>query len=195
MAAAGGWGYFDKVGLHIYHDDNPYEDSYNNGIFSSEVQQVVDSINKNGGGKGIWVTEFGYDSDKYGLDNQTNWTIESMKIMRGMAQVEKVFIYRLFDKGNGLGLVNSSFSPKPVYEPVKNFLSGNYTEPAVVAEEESSVEETTEEESPAEEPAAEESNTESSSSIEESVVFLADKEKTEIRVDGNEIIADGSSKY
>jgi len=41
VAAAGGWGDFDKVGLHIYHDGNPYEDSYNNGIFSSEIKQVV----------------------------------------------------------------------------------------------------------------------------------------------------------
>jgi hypothetical protein len=113
-----------------------------------------------------------------------------MNIMRGFGEVEKVFIYRLFDKGNGLGLVNSGFSPKPVYNPVKNFLAGNYGDPVVATEEEAVVEKPH-----SKEPPADDSSEDSSSSAVEAVKITADKDKTETRVDGTNIVADGKTKY
>ena len=113
-----------------------------------------------------------------------------MNIMRGFGEEEKVFIYRLFDKGNGLGLVNSGFSPKPVYNPVKNFLAGNYGDTVVATEEEAVVEKPH-----SKEPPADDSSEDSSSSAVEAVKITADKDKTETRVDGTNIVADGKTKY
>lgn len=132
VASAGGWGSFDAVGLHMFHDGPPGEDSYNNGTLSQEVQQVIDSINKNGGGKGIWVTEFGFDSNSYGLENQSNWMIEGLNIVSGFGEVERIFIYRLYDRDTAHGLVTADFSEKPVYAAVKGWMAGSA--PAPVAE-------------------------------------------------------------
>ncbi len=130
VKVAGGWDSFDVLGLHMFHDGVPTEDSFNNGTLSQEVQKVVNSINKNGGGKRIWVTELGYDSNNYGLTNQANWLVQSLGIVHGFSEVEKIFVFRLYDHGNGLGLVTSGFKQKESYGAVKNYLSGAAPAPA-----------------------------------------------------------------
>lgn len=183
VAGAGGWGSFDAVGLHIFHDGPPGEDSYNNGILSQEVQQVVNSINKNGGGKGIWVTEFGFDSNAYGLENQTNWMIEGLNIVSGFGEVQKIFIYRLYDRDTAHGLVTSSFGEKPVYTAVKNWMTGS-SEPVAAAVIE-----------PAPTPAPAEEEVTSTSTPVTSPKTPADKTKSSVRLDGANIAPDGKAQY
>jgi len=115
---AGGWDSFDVIGLHMFHDGSPFEDSYNNGTFSQEIQKVINTV----GDKPIWITELGYDSNNYGSANQASWLVESLKIARNYPQVYKVFIFRAYDHGNGLGLLSSSFAEKESYVAVKNWL-------------------------------------------------------------------------
>jgi hypothetical protein len=123
VSAAGGWGYFDVVGLHIFHNTDPYHDSYNNGTLAQEVQHAINSINSNGGGKKIWLTEFGWDSDRFGTDNQATWFSQGLPIVHNFSEVEKIFVFRMFDHGNGFGLLTSDFSEKPAFNAVKDTIS------------------------------------------------------------------------
>lgn len=174
---AGGWDYFDVIGLHMFHDGSPYEDSYNNGTFSQEIQKVINTV----GGKPIWITELGYDSNNYGATNQANWLVESLKIAQGYSQVYKVFIFRAYDHGNGLGLLTFSFSEKESYIAVKNWLlNGDESEStAPIVEEPTTVSEPEPEPEPA--------------------VFIPkpalDPEKSSLRIDGESVVADGKAQY
>ena len=184
LKSAGAWDSFDVVGLHMFHDGTPYEDSYNNGTLSQEVQKVINTINDNGGGKSIWVTELGYDSDNYGSANQASWMVESLKIIKGFSEVGKVFVFRLYDHGNGLGLLNSSFGEKEVYGAVKNWLANGSVEvappPTVVVETPQPAEES------------------SSPPAEAEVIIpkvVASKDKSSLRLDGKDIVADGKEQF
>ncbi len=123
VAAAGGWGYFDAAGLHVFHNTDPYHDSYNNGTLAQEIQHAIDSLNHNGGGKKIWLSEFGWDSNKFGTDNQATWFSQGLPIVHNFSEVEKIFIFRMYDQGNGLGLLTSSFAEKPAFGAVKDTIS------------------------------------------------------------------------
>lgn len=188
VAAAGGWNYFDAVGLHIFHDGPPTEDSYNNGILSQEVKKVINAINNNGGGKPIWVTEFGFDSNLYGLENQSNWMIEGLNIVSGFGEVQKILIYRLYDRDTAHGLITAGFANKPVYDAVKAWMAGS-SAPAPVA---AAVAE------PALAPVEETSTDEGEEGIvptSSAPSAPANKEKSLIRLDGQNIAADGKAQY
>lgn len=123
IAAAGGWDSFDGVTLHIYHFGDPYQDTNNNGTFAQEIQKAVASIKQNGGGKTIWATEFGYDSNDYGEANQAKWLVESLSIMKAMPEVERGFLFRLYEHDNGLGLLNAKFEEKEAFSAVQDWLA------------------------------------------------------------------------
>jgi hypothetical protein len=165
----------------MFHDGSPFEDSYNNGTFRQEIQKVVNTINNNGGGKPIWITEMGYDSNNYGLSNQANWLVDSLKIAQSFSEVNKVFIFRAYDKGNGLGLLTSGFVEKESYNAVKNWLL-NGTAPSEPVAAVTTTEATP---APTGEPAP--------------VVIIpkavADPGKTLLRLDGKNVPADGKTQY
>ncbi len=187
---SGGWDAFDVVGLHMFHDGVPTEDSYNNGTLNQEVQKVVDSINKNGGGKKIWVTEIGYDADKYGLSNEANWLVQSLGIVHGFSEVDKIFVFRLYDHGNGLGLLTSNFKEKEAYQAVKNYLTGSVSSPIAppVVTAPAPV--------PAPEPSVEANqDTASISVIADVPVVAIDKTKSFIRLDGKALVSNGKAQY
>ncbi len=127
IKAAGGWGLFNTLGLHVYHSGNPEKVNFGGGDLVGELDRVVGNINKNGGGKTIWVTETGYASS-IGADNQANWYARALTMMQSVSLVERVFIYRLYDgSGDTYGILNSSLAEKSSYSIVKdavNFLSG-----------------------------------------------------------------------
>lgn len=171
VAAAGGWSYFDAVGLHIFHNTDPFHDSYNNGTLAQEVQHAIDSINRNGGGKKLWITEFGWDSNKFGLDNQATWFSQGIPIVHRFSEVEKIFIFRMYDHGNGLGLLTSSFTEKPAFNAVKNAISGAGSEVAA----------------PAPAPAGPSTPTPTPVQI--------NKEKSSLRLDQLEVLTNGQPNY
>lgn len=121
IKAAGGWSYFDVLGLHIYHDGNPEKVNFGGGDLVGEMSRVVGDINKNGGGKKIWITEMGYKSADVGNTNQANWLARSLVMLRSVSALERLFIYRLYDGGSdSYGLLTSSLAEKPSYAAVKS---------------------------------------------------------------------------
>lgn len=192
VAAAGGWGSFDAVGLHMFHDGSPYEDSYNNGTLPQEVQKVINAINKNGGGKNIWVTELGYNVDLYGEENQSNWLVESLKIVHGYSEVEKIFVYRLYDGDGSFGLTTYGFADRPSYAAVKNALANGFDSPAPPVEPEPVAVAAPE---PEPEPEPESEPATSSSSEKTTTKIPVDKDKSYLRLDGEYIAADGKDQF
>lgn len=123
IATAGGWDSFDKIGLHIYHSGAPETVNFGGGDILGEISRVVGSINKNGGGKKIWITEMGYQSGSVGEADQANWLARTLIMLRSSGTVEKTFPYHLYDEGgDSYGLMDSRFSHKPSYDKVKSVI-------------------------------------------------------------------------
>lgn len=121
IAGAGGWDSFDKIGLHVYHTGAPETVNFGGGDILGEISRVVGSINKNGGGKKIWITELGYQSGSVGETDQANWLARTLIMLRSSGTVEKTFLYHLYDEGgDSYGLTDSGFSHKPSYDKVKS---------------------------------------------------------------------------
>jgi hypothetical protein len=72
--------------------------------------------------KKIWVTEFGYDSMKVSDENQTKWLIEGMSIMHSFPEIEKIFVYRLYENDDGYGLVAPNYDEKLAFSAISNWL-------------------------------------------------------------------------
>ena len=123
VAVAGGWGYFDNIGLHIYHNGSPEKVNFGGGDLVGEIDRVVGNINKNGGGKNIWITEIGYKSSVDGDENQSNWLARTLAMAKSVSKVSKLFIYRLYDNGDGYGLLNSDLIEKTAFGRVKDTIS------------------------------------------------------------------------
>jgi len=171
IAEAGGWDAFDGIGLHIYHFGDPYQDTNDNGTFAQEIQKTIDSANKNGGGKTIWVTEFGYDTNDYSQADQAKWLVESLSIMKAMPEVERGFVFRLYEHDNGLGLLDKDYSEKESFNALKNWLAAGA--PATTASLTPPPE--TFDAAPPE--------------------ALVDETKSEVRVDGANISPDGQEQF
>jgi hypothetical protein len=123
VAAAGGWGYFDEIGLHLYHNGNPEKVNFGGGDLVGEIDRVVGNINKNGGGKNIWITEIGYQTT-IGSENQANWLARTLAMSKSVSKVSKLFIYRLYDAGSeSYGLLNSDLSEKTAFGRVRDTVS------------------------------------------------------------------------
>lgn len=176
VSQADGWGYFDAVGLHIYHDGDPSQDSYNNGSLGEEVQHAIDSINNNGGGKKIWVTEFGWDSGSFGEENQANWLSSGLETVHNFSEVEKIFIFRMYETNDGLGLLRSNFTEKPSFNAVKDAISRIINGQAAIPVVESTPEDT------------------QSEPVQEAVAQV-DSEKSMIRLDQLESLINGQKNY
>lgn len=184
VSKAGGWNFFDAVGLHIYHDGNPKEDSFNNGNIGQEVEQAVSAINKSGGKK-IWVTEIGYDSNVIGTDVQAAWLSESLATVFNFSEVEKVFVYRLYDNGQGYGVLTHNLVEKEAFGALKNTINNIVAhQPVTVVSlnpTPKTVAKTSKKSSPPPPPA------QTSPKV--------DKEKSYVRLEGEKILADGTQKY
>lgn len=129
IAAAGGWGKFDAVGLHVYHSGYPEKVNFGGGNLTAEFSRIAGVIAKHGSKK-IWVTETGYRSDVDGNTNQANWLARSLVMARGVAAVDKVFVYRLYDHGEGYGLTTSNLGEKDAFARVRDitgYLGGRGT--------------------------------------------------------------------
>ncbi len=124
VAAAGGWGSFDVIGLHVYHSGNPERVNFGGGDLLAEYDRALASIKKNGGGKKIWITETGYKASQVGNEDQANWLARTLIMSRSVPTIEKIFIYRLYDDSKDTyGLLGADLSPRPAYERVKAVIS------------------------------------------------------------------------
>lgn len=124
VAAAGGWNYFDVAGLHVYHSGNPEKVNFGGGDTSSEFDRAVAALKKNGGGKKIWITEVGYKVSEVGDTNQANYLARTMILAKANGQIEKVFVYRLYDDNKATyGLLGADLVARPSYGAVQKLIS------------------------------------------------------------------------
>lgn len=116
---AGGWDYFDAIGLHHYHRQNPERVNFGGGDLVSELSRPIATIRKNGDNKKIWLTEIGY-IESVGRQNQANWLARSLVIARSIPEIEKLFIYTLTNKNSDFpfGLLDKDLTEFPVYNAV-----------------------------------------------------------------------------
>jgi hypothetical protein len=123
VATSGGWGYFDVVGLHHYHRQQPERINFGGGDLVSELSRPVSTIRKYGSKK-IWVTEIGY-IDSVGRDNQANWLARTLMIGRSVPEIDKMFIYRLSNKQADFpfGLLDDNMNEFAVYGSVKRAMA------------------------------------------------------------------------
>lgn len=123
VAAAGGWGNFDVAGLHVYHSGNPEKVNFGGGDTSAEFDRAVAGLRKHGAKK-IWITEMGYKVSEVGEANQANYLARTMILARANSQIDKVFVYRLFDDAKATyGLMGADLSVRSSYEAVKKLIS------------------------------------------------------------------------
>lgn len=124
VAAAGGWGYFDVAGLHVYHAGNPEKVNFGGGDLIAEYDRAVASLKKNGGGKKIWITETGYKTSEVGNENQANYLARTLIMSKSISTIEKIFIYRLYDDSSETyGLTGADLSERTSYSRVKELIS------------------------------------------------------------------------
>lgn len=119
---AGAWNKFDSLGLHPYRYVAPEVVNYNIGDFSTSIMIAANFIRSKGGGKGIWITEFGYKSSQFGGPTQANFLGRSFVMAATIPEVEKVMMYRLRDNGESWGMLNSDYSNKESFDIYKNFV-------------------------------------------------------------------------
>ncbi|MBI4175078.1 hypothetical protein HY523_00500 [Candidatus Berkelbacteria bacterium] len=116
LYSAGGWSSFDALGLHPYRDEAPEEVRYNIGDFVNTLEQAANTIRKHGGGKKIWITEFGVKSSTVGQEKQANYLLREFVLARTVPEVEKIIMYRLRDNSSeSWGMVGEDFTKRTIF--------------------------------------------------------------------------------
>jgi hypothetical protein len=121
---AGGGSYFDALGIHPYRTNAPEVKEFNNGSMIDSINQAVTVINDRGGGKKIWVTEFGWKSGSVGETTQGNYLARGLALAASIAEVEAIIPYRLWDDTDGsFGILKTDYSKKSSFETMKTAIS------------------------------------------------------------------------
>jgi len=123
LAENGGWDDFDALGVHLYHEGDPLKD-YSQGTLEYKIRKIIANIDKNGGNKKILMTEFGYDSEKVGLTEQAQWLTTGLSIISAFDEVQRIFVYRLYEFGDGYGLISEDLKEKESFKAVANWMVG-----------------------------------------------------------------------
>ncbi|MDO8516458.1 MAG: cellulase family glycosylhydrolase [bacterium] len=74
-------------------------------------------------GKPVWLTEFGWRSDKVGEKRQANYIVETLHLISGNPRFQNAFIYDIRDDPNHprkFGMLRSDGTPKKVYDKLRN---------------------------------------------------------------------------
>lgn len=105
---------FDSVAIHPYKDEPPEEIRFGSEDFLGRLRQNVAVIKANGGGKRLWLTEFGRQSGAgRGDQQQANYQVRAAMIARDLPEVEIISLYLIKDDGSGnYGLLRSDLSRK-----------------------------------------------------------------------------------
>lgn len=105
---------FDGVALHPYKDEPPEEIRPGREDFLGRLRQNVAVIKANGGGKRLWLTEFGRQSGgARGDQQQADYQVRAAMIARDLPEVEVISLYLMKDDGSGnYGLLRSDLTRK-----------------------------------------------------------------------------------
>ncbi|MFA6492654.1 MAG: endo-1,4-beta-xylanase [Patescibacteria group bacterium] len=115
----GGWEHLDAISVHYYPGVGPESDP-NNKLRDELSKLVYNIMIPRGGGKEIWLTEFGWESGKVGEEAQGQVISRAVILARTINEVGKIMPYNLRDEsGNSYGLMRNNFAAKPAYNYYK----------------------------------------------------------------------------
>ncbi|MBI3260777.1 hypothetical protein HYZ64_00175, partial [Candidatus Berkelbacteria bacterium] len=118
---AGGGSFFDGLGIHPYRTSSPETKEFNIGTLVDSLNQAAGVISNHGGGKKIWITEFGWKSSEVGEGTQGNYLARSFILAASVSSVDKIIQYKLYDNdGGSYGIARSDFSKKESFGTVAN---------------------------------------------------------------------------
>ena len=121
----GGAPYMDAVSIHPYIGDAA-PDAANLGQFIRDARVLVDRFDP---GKPIWITEFGYDTgdrlESITTAQQADYLADFYRVAWRQG-IQNAFVHVLRDSTEAqYGLVDTTFSPKPAYETLRQLLAGD----------------------------------------------------------------------
>jgi len=119
--------YFDKLAVHPYTLASP-----ENADLAGRLSGLNKIITTAGGKQKMWVTEMGWDTKPYSVDQptQANYLVRFFTIAKSLPFLERIFWYDLKDdnpEGKNLnsvlrfGLLEYDYTPKPAYDALKTF--------------------------------------------------------------------------
>ncbi len=121
---AGGGSFFDGLGIHPYRTSSPETKEFNIGTLVDSLNQAAGVISNHGGGKKIWITEFGWKSSEVGDTAQGNYLARSLILAASVPSVDKIIQYKLYDNdGGSYGIAKSDFSKKESFNTVATAIS------------------------------------------------------------------------
>lgn len=121
---AGGGSYFDALGVHPYRTSAPETKEFNNGSLVDSINQAVTVINNHGGGKKIWLTEFGWKSGSVGESIQGHYLARGLALSASVSPVETIIPYRLWDnESDSYGILKTDYSQKSSFNTLKSAIA------------------------------------------------------------------------
>lgn len=126
-------GNFDGVSIHPYNEwrdpDDAWQEQWKQWSFLRGIPWIHQIMQNHGdGGKGVWLTEFGFSTcgqgDRWCVNpqQQAEYIKDSFRIARRWDYVKAALVYNLRNKGSNpsgredqFGMLNRDFSPKPAW--------------------------------------------------------------------------------
>ena len=116
----GGWEHLDAISIHYYPGDIGPDSDPNNRLRDELSKLVYNIMIPRGGGKEIWITEMGWQSNSIGQEAQGEVISRAIILARTINEVGKIMVYNLRDEsGNSYGLMTNNLTPKPAYNYYK----------------------------------------------------------------------------
>jgi hypothetical protein len=130
------------VSIHPYNEwrdpDDAWQDQWKQWSFLKGIPWIHQVMTDHGdGGKGVWLTEFGFSTcgqgDRWCVNDQqqAEYIKDSFRIARRWDYVKAALVYNLRNKGSDptdredqFGLLNRDFSPKPSFATFREAMAG-----------------------------------------------------------------------
>ncbi len=119
---AGAGGSLDALGLHSYRSGAPETKDFNTGNFVDSIKLATSSISSHGGGKSVWLTEFGWRNGTVGDADQADHLARAFALAATVSGVDVIVSFNLYDnaEGGSYGLLNGDFSKKQSFGTVQS---------------------------------------------------------------------------
>lgn len=117
---AGGGSFFDALGIHPYRTSSPETKEFNIGNWTDTLNQVVGVISSHGGGKKVWLTEFGWKTADQDESTQGNYLARASLLSATVPSVANIISYKLFDiaSGESFGIAKNDLTKKASFGTV-----------------------------------------------------------------------------
>lgn len=124
MWDAGAGGSLDALGLHPYRAGAPETKDFNTGNFVDSIKLATSSIAAHGGGKSVWITEFGWRNATVGDADQANHLARAFALAATVSGVDVIVSFNLYDnaESGSYGLLNGDFSKKQSFSTLQSVI-------------------------------------------------------------------------